>query len=118
MGGHTGPPLCSPQSDTTSRHHCAPHLNLVLHTLVVRMQLADANWTLGGLRTLIEMALAEELTRQNGAPEKRLGDRQMEGLAMAALSLMVMASELVQRQRQRWEPLPASPRSRAQGVSP
>lgn len=63
------------------------------------MQLADANCTLGGLRSLVTMALAEELTRQNGAPEQRLGDRQMEGLLMAVLSLTVMASEQVQGQR-------------------
>ncbi|CAH0263399.1 hypothetical protein SRABI66_03515 [Stenotrophomonas lactitubi] len=71
----------------------------MLHTLVVRMQLAGANCTLGALRTLAEMDLAEKLTRQNGVPEKRLVDRQMEGLLMAVLSLTVMASEWVQRQR-------------------
>ena len=64
-----------------------------------RMQLADADCTLGGLRAVAEMALAEERTRQNGAPEQRLGDRQMEGLLMAVLSLTVMASERVQGQR-------------------
>lgn len=79
MGGHAGPPLYGPHSATTSRHHCAPHLNLVLHTLVVRMQLADANCTLGGLRAVAEMALTEERTRQNGAPDQRLGDRQWRG---------------------------------------
>lgn len=46
MGDHSGTPLQGPHYDTTSRHHCALHLNLVLHTLVVRMQLADANCTL------------------------------------------------------------------------
>lgn len=46
----------------------------MLHTLVVRMQLAGANCTVGAP---VRMALAEELTRQNGAPEQRLGDRQM-----------------------------------------
>lgn len=45
------------------------------------------------------MHLAKELTRQNGAPEQGLGDRQMEGLLMAVLSLTVMASERVQGQR-------------------
>lgn len=97
--GHAGPPLYGPHSARTSRHHCAPHLNLVLHTMVVRMQLADANCTLGGLRALAKMALAEERTRQNGAPEQCLGDRQMEGLLMAVLSLTVMAIERVQGQR-------------------
>lgn len=63
------------------------------------MQLAGANCTLGALRAPAEMDLAEKLTRQNGAPEKRLVDRQMEGLLMAVLSLTVMASEWVQRQR-------------------
>lgn len=48
----------------TSRHHCALHLNLVLHMLVVRMQLADTSCTLGGLRPLVKMALAEEHMRQ------------------------------------------------------
>lgn len=48
----------------------------MLHTLVVRMQLAGANCTVGAP---VRMALAEELTRQNGAPEQRLGDRQMGG---------------------------------------
>lgn len=80
----------------TSRHHCALHLNLVLHMLVVRMQLADTNCTLGRIRPLVKMALAEEHTQQNGAPEQRLGDRQMVGLLIAVLSLTVMASERVQ----------------------
>lgn len=113
MGGHAGPPLYDPHSATTSRHHCAPHLNLVLHTLVVRMQLADANCTLGGLRAVAEMALAEERTRQNGAPDQRLGDRQMEGLLMAVLALMVMASE---RCRGSGRPLLRHPLDHAQGV--
>lgn len=78
IGGRAGPPLYGPHSATASRHHRAPHLNLVLHTLVVRMQLADANCTLGGLCAMAIMVLAEELTRQNGVPKQRLSDRQME----------------------------------------
>lgn len=82
----------------------------MLHTLVVRMQWPGANCTLGAL---VEMDLAEKLTRQRGRSEKRLVDRQMEGLLMAVLSLTVMASEWVQRQR--WEPAPVSPRSSTTG---
>ncbi|MBP2484204.1 hypothetical protein J3A72_004496 [Stenotrophomonas sp. PvP093] len=67
--------------------------------LVVRMQLAVPNCTLGGLRSLVKMALAEELTGQNGAPEQPLGEGQMEGLLMTVLSLTMMASERVQGQR-------------------
>lgn len=79
IGGHAGPPLYGQHSATTSRHHCAPHLNLLLHTLVVGMQLADANCTLGGLRAVAEMALAEERTRQNGAPKQRLATGRWRG---------------------------------------
>jgi len=39
------------------------------------------------------VALAYELTRQNGTPEERLGDRQMDELLTAVLLLTVMASE-------------------------
>lgn len=68
--------LCSahtrrPRAATTGR----PYLNLVLHMLFVRMQLADTDCTLGDLRALAIISLAEERTRKNGAPEQRLGHR-------------------------------------------
>jgi len=93
MGGHAGAPLYGHILIRLAATSAPRIWDLVLHTLVVRMQLADASCTPGGLRAVAEMALAEERTRQNGAPNQRLGDRQMEGLLIAVLSLMVMASE-------------------------
>ena len=63
------------------------------------MQLADADCTLGGLRAVGEMALANERTRQNAAPDQCIGDRHMEGLLMAVVALTAMATERVQGQR-------------------
>ena len=58
-----------------------------------RMQLADADCTLGGLRAVAEMALAEERTRQNGEPDQYVGDRVMEGLVMADVALTAFIHE-------------------------
>ncbi|AWH52072.1 hypothetical protein C1924_02140 [Stenotrophomonas sp. ESTM1D_MKCIP4_1] len=63
-----------------------------------RLQLADADCALVGLRSVAEMALACERTRQNSGPQEYLGERQMEGLLQAVLSLTLMASERVQGQ--------------------
>lgn len=98
-GGHAGPPLYGPHSATTIRHHCALHLNLVPRTRVVGVQLADADCTLETLRAAGEMALANQRTRQNAAPEQCIGDRHMEGLLMAVVALTTLASERVQGQR-------------------
>lgn len=68
-------------------------------TRVVGMQLADADCTLAALRAAGEMALANERTRQNAAPEQCIGDRHMEGLLMAVVALTTLASERVQGQR-------------------
>lgn len=67
------------------------HLNLGR-----RMQMADADCALCGLRTVAEMALAGERSRQNGAREDCLDDRSMEGLLMAVLSLTILATERAQ----------------------
>ena len=63
------------------------------------LQLADADCTLAALRAVGEMALANERTRQNAAPEQCIGDRHMEGLLMAVVALTTLASERVQGQR-------------------
>jgi len=70
-----------------------PELNLSLGR---RMQMADADCALCGLRTVAEMALAGERSRQNGAREECLDDRSMEGLLMAVLSLTILATERAQ----------------------
>lgn len=107
MGGHAGPALYGPHSATTIRHHCAPHLNLVLHTRVVGIQLTDADCTLAALRAVDEMALANERTRHNAAPEQCIGDRHMEGLLMAVVALTTLASERVQGKQQAPSPAPS-----------
>lgn len=50
-------------------------------------------------RAVDEMALANERTRQNAAPDQCIGDRHKEGLLMAVVALTAMASERVQGQR-------------------
>ncbi|HGM5035059.1 TPA: hypothetical protein ACKPZU_000805 [Stenotrophomonas maltophilia] len=60
------------------------------------MQMADADCALGGLRVVAELMLAAERTRQNGTDEEYVGDRVMEGLKMACVSLTVMATERLQ----------------------
>ncbi|TFZ47798.1 hypothetical protein E5C33_00610 [Stenotrophomonas maltophilia] len=56
------------------------------------MALADADCALAGLRVALEMLLAAERVRQNGPDEECVGDRVMEGLMMASLSLTAKAS--------------------------
>lgn len=58
-----------------------------------RLQLADADCALAGLRVVAELMLAAERTRQNGAPEEYLGDRVMEGLKMACVALTAQVAE-------------------------
>lgn len=70
-----------------------PELHLSLGR---RMQMADADCALCGLRTVAEMALAGERSRQNGEPQDCLDDRSMEGLLMAVLSLTILATERAQ----------------------
>ena len=57
-----------------------------------RMALADADCALTGLRVALEMLLAAERVRQNGPDEEYVGDRVMEGLMMASLSLTAQVS--------------------------
>ena len=45
-----------------------------------------------GLRVALEMLLAAERVRQNGPDEEYVGDRVMEGLMMASLSLAAQVS--------------------------
>ncbi|PSD49708.1 hypothetical protein C7E25_10560, partial [Stenotrophomonas maltophilia] len=52
-----------------------------------RMALADADCALAGLRVALEMLLAAERVRQNGAEAEYVGDCVLEGLAMASLAL-------------------------------
>ncbi|OBU66134.1 hypothetical protein A9K58_13490 [Stenotrophomonas maltophilia] len=51
------------------------------------MALADADCALAGQRVTLELLLAAERVRQNGAETEYVGDRVLEGLAMAALAL-------------------------------
>lgn len=60
-----------------------------------RMQLADADCAVAGLRVVQELLLAAERARQNGDPDQDVGDRVMEGLAMASLALNVFIQERV-----------------------
>lgn len=57
-----------------------------------RMALADADCALTGLRVALEMLLAAGRVRQNGPDEEYVGDRVMEGLMMASLSLTAQVS--------------------------
>ncbi|WP_286074682.1 hypothetical protein [Stenotrophomonas sp. 59] len=52
-----------------------------------RMALADADCALAGQRVTLELLLAAERVRQNGADAEYVGDRVLEGLAMASLAL-------------------------------
>jgi len=60
-----------------------------------RMALADADCALAGQRVLHEILLAAERARQNGDPDQYVGDRVMEGLAMACLALTIFIHERV-----------------------
>ncbi|HEL5052265.1 hypothetical protein Q2B95_14920 [Stenotrophomonas maltophilia] len=57
-----------------------------------RMALSDADCSLNGLRVVMEILLAAERSRQNGAPDQYVGDRVLEGLVMAGLGLTAHAS--------------------------
>lgn len=52
-----------------------------------RMALGDADCALAGQRVTLELLLAAERVRQNGAEAEYVGDRVLEGLAMASLAL-------------------------------
>lgn len=52
-----------------------------------RMALGDADCVLAGQRVTLELLLAAERVRQNGADAEYVGDRVLEGLAMASLAL-------------------------------
>jgi len=60
-----------------------------------RIQLADADCALAGLRIVHEVMLAAERSRQHGGPEHDVGPRVMEGLMMACLELGTHAAERV-----------------------
>ncbi|HEL2978816.1 TPA: hypothetical protein UMB92_001661 [Stenotrophomonas maltophilia] len=52
-----------------------------------RMALGDADCAVAGQRVTLELLLAAERVRQNGAEAEYVGDRVLEGLAMASLAL-------------------------------
>ncbi|MDR2958950.1 MAG: hypothetical protein LBV10_05340 [Stenotrophomonas sp.] len=52
-----------------------------------RMALGDADCAVAGQRVTLELLLAAERVRQNGADSEYVGDRVLEGLAMASLAL-------------------------------
>lgn len=57
-----------------------------------RMALADADCALTGPRVALELLLAAERVRQNGAEAEYVGDRVMEGLILACLAMNAQAS--------------------------
>lgn len=58
-----------------------------------RMQLADADCAVAGLRVVQELLLAAERVRQSGNDEECLGDRVMEGLIMACVALSAQVGD-------------------------
>ncbi|WP_295571286.1 hypothetical protein [uncultured Stenotrophomonas sp.] len=54
-----------------------------------RMALGDADCAVAGQRVTLELPLAAERVRQNGEETAYVGDRVLEGLAMASLALNV-----------------------------
>ena len=60
-----------------------------------RIQIADGDCALAGLRVLHEVLLAAERCRRNGGPEHDVGERVMEGLMLACLALGTHAAERV-----------------------
>lgn len=60
------------------------------------MALADADCALAGQRVTLELLLAAERVRQNGAEAEYVGDRVMEGLIMACLTMNAQASARMQ----------------------
>ncbi|WP_313204132.1 hypothetical protein [Stenotrophomonas sp.] len=63
-----------------------------------RIQLADGDCALAGLRIVHEVMLAAERSRQHCGPEHDVGPRVMEGLMMACLELGTHAAERVRPQ--------------------
>lgn len=61
-----------------------------------RMALGDADCALAGQRVTLELLLAAERVRQNGAGAEYVGDRVMEGLIMACLTMNAQASARMQ----------------------
>lgn len=53
------------------------------------MALGDADCAVAGQRVTLELPLAAERVRQNGEETEYVGDRVLEGLAMASLALNV-----------------------------
>ncbi|AWH38864.1 hypothetical protein C1929_19815 [Stenotrophomonas sp. ZAC14D1_NAIMI4_6] len=60
-----------------------------------QIALADADCALAGQRIVQEILLAAIRAQQNGDPDEYVGDRVMEGLAMAALALTAFIHERV-----------------------
>ncbi|KAA3601801.1 hypothetical protein JY452_14590 [Stenotrophomonas maltophilia] len=60
------------------------------------MALADADCALAGQRVTLELLLAAERVRQNGAEAEYVGDRVMEGLILACLTMNAQASARMQ----------------------
>ncbi|HCT28208.1 MAG TPA: hypothetical protein DIW85_18660 [Stenotrophomonas sp.] len=57
-----------------------------------RMALGDADCALASQRVTLELLLAAERVRQNGTEAEYVGDRVMEGLIMACLTMNSQAS--------------------------
>ena len=60
-----------------------------------QIALADADCALAGQRIVQEILLAAIRAQQNGDPDEYVGDRVLEGLAMAALALTAFIQERV-----------------------
>lgn len=60
------------------------------------MALADADCALAGQRVTLELLLAAERVRQNGTEAEYVGDRVMEGLILACLTMNAQASARMQ----------------------
>ncbi|WMJ70822.1 hypothetical protein [Stenotrophomonas sp. 24(2023)] len=63
-----------------------------------QMAMADADCALTGQRIVQELLLAAERAHQNGDPDQYVGDRVMEGLAMASLALTTFIQERMRPQ--------------------
>ena len=63
-----------------------------------QIALCDADCALAGQRVVQQLLLAAERARQNGDPDQYVGDRVMEGLAMAALALNSFIQDRVRPQ--------------------
>nr|WP_312952737.1 hypothetical protein [Stenotrophomonas pavanii] len=65
------------------------------------MALADADCALAGQRVTLELLLAAERVRQNGAEAEYVGDRVMEGLILACLAMNAQVSARMQQEGSR-----------------